>query len=588
MSIESIANTLGGAKRTPEGYLCKCPCHDDKTASLSITQKENGTYIYNCFAGCKWQDIQAELLRIGAIQPRNGVTYNKYDGAKFYIYKDTQGAILCRKVKMPDKKMWFERYESGQYIPGLNGMQVPLYNIQQVQSSSVVYLCEGEKDAETLITRGYCATTNHAGAKSWHKDYTETLRNKTVIIIPDNDDAGRKRIDILTNALRASVNELYIFTPDGVEEHGDITDWIENGNDPARILQVAECVKKSHKVQTSVFTDAIFKELKAPDQILKGLFDRGDKIAIIGPAKTKKSFFSLQLAFSVATGTHFLGIQAPKKRRVLLVQYEIRDYHFLRRVRNMAEGLGITIDDIENRIEFLNAREERPDIEQIQKYLEKNDFDLVIFDPFYKMFEGDESDVETIKSVLSIFDRITKKANCALVYVHHDKKGSTDKTESRDRGAGSGILGRDYDCGLIINEHGDNRDAIVIDIIQRNYQTPFESVTLEWFDSHFRESDLQPIVKKPGRRSTVFDLEAVSASALELLANGAMDCVKFREAIRRKLGASRSQERDIVYKLLQISAIKELPGVPKMGIPKKFVLADTAQIKNNKTSRELF
>lgn len=271
---ESIANALGAAKKTPGGYICRCPCHDDRAASLSLTVGPKGGIVLNCFAGCKWQDIKAEIIRLGLIDkptPDNGasnapVRKDKYAGAKFYVYKDIVGNTLCRKVKLPDKKMWFERLDGSgvgaKWIPGLAGMVVPLYNLQAVLAADLVYLCEGEKDAETLIERGLIATTNHAGAKSWASHLTDQLKGKSIIIIPDNDDAGKKRVQILAKNLQPVAKELRVFMPDGVPEHGDITDWVNKGGN------VNEIFEKSTAIQSKT------PAKKAPREDYYALFDR--------------------------------------------------------------------------------------------------------------------------------------------------------------------------------------------------------------------------------------------------------------------------------------------------------------------------
>jgi len=43
------------------------------------------------------------------------------------------------------------------------------------------------------------------------------------------------------------------------------------------------------------------------DTIIPFLLDRGDKMFIIGPPKVRKSFFTLQMALSIASGIDFLG-----------------------------------------------------------------------------------------------------------------------------------------------------------------------------------------------------------------------------------------------------------------------------------------
>jgi hypothetical protein len=69
-SIESIAKALKGAHKSGGGYMAKCPCHDDSTASLGIVEgrdKRTGVkrpYV-TCFAGCDWRLVQSELERLG-------------------------------------------------------------------------------------------------------------------------------------------------------------------------------------------------------------------------------------------------------------------------------------------------------------------------------------------------------------------------------------------------------------------------------------------------------------------------------------------------------------------------------------------
>lgn len=242
--IERIANEFGGAKRTPEGYLCKCPCHDDRTSSLSLKISENGKAIINCFAGCRWEDIRAEMIRRNLISDKKDKPPSKYDGAKFYIYEDLVGNAICRKVKLPNKKMWFERFERNQWISGLEGKTIPLYNLKAVSAAKIVYLCEGEKDAESLNACGLCGTTNHAGAMSWGAHLSEQLRDKIVIIIPDNDAAGRKRVAIVSKALQDTVKELRVFVPPNVPEHGDITDWLFSGGVASEIFEKSVVVEK--------------------------------------------------------------------------------------------------------------------------------------------------------------------------------------------------------------------------------------------------------------------------------------------------------------------------------------------------------
>lgn len=335
------------------------------------------------------------------------------------------------------------------------------------------------------------------------------------------------------------------------------------------------------------FTELIACDLPEPDQVVENLIDRGDKMLIVGHSKTKKTFLVTQLALSIATGSQFLGLQIPKARKVLLIQYEVQPGHFIRRIRRMADSLSVSIDDVQDRLTVINARGARPNLEILEKQIELENIEVVIFDPFYKLFEGDESDVEEVKRILATFDRIVTNSKCALIYVHHDKKGSSERTEQRDRGAGSGILARDYDVGLAVSEHDIDSEAIVIDFLLRNYKH-IEPISASWTGNSFIESDLQPVVKTSKRKSPSLDIAKLEPQALELLGHEPMECMAYREKLRNKLGLSHRQERVLILELLETKKIKTIPAVTKMGIPKKFLFDDVSKRNESVNTGDLF
>jgi hypothetical protein len=65
--IENIINRLAGVKARARGkyaacYQARCPSHDDKSASLSVTLKSDGRVLMRCHAGC---GIETALAAIG-------------------------------------------------------------------------------------------------------------------------------------------------------------------------------------------------------------------------------------------------------------------------------------------------------------------------------------------------------------------------------------------------------------------------------------------------------------------------------------------------------------------------------------------
>ena len=64
MIAEAIAKALGGRK-AGAGWTARCPAHDDRTPSLSLTDTQDGKVLVRCHAGCEQERVIAALLGRG-------------------------------------------------------------------------------------------------------------------------------------------------------------------------------------------------------------------------------------------------------------------------------------------------------------------------------------------------------------------------------------------------------------------------------------------------------------------------------------------------------------------------------------------
>jgi len=71
MNAREVTAALKGQWRGSQG-IARCPAHDDHKPSLSIRDNPNGGITVNCFVGCDWRDIKAELRRMGILPEFNG------------------------------------------------------------------------------------------------------------------------------------------------------------------------------------------------------------------------------------------------------------------------------------------------------------------------------------------------------------------------------------------------------------------------------------------------------------------------------------------------------------------------------------
>jgi hypothetical protein len=66
---ESVARALTG-RRNGRGWLCRCPAHDDRSPSLSVTSGRDGRLLVYCHAGCTAVDVLAELRALGILESK--------------------------------------------------------------------------------------------------------------------------------------------------------------------------------------------------------------------------------------------------------------------------------------------------------------------------------------------------------------------------------------------------------------------------------------------------------------------------------------------------------------------------------------
>lgn len=67
MTAETIARALGG-HRAGATWMARCPVHDDRSPSLSISASKDGKVLVRCHAGCDQRDLIAALRERGLWQ----------------------------------------------------------------------------------------------------------------------------------------------------------------------------------------------------------------------------------------------------------------------------------------------------------------------------------------------------------------------------------------------------------------------------------------------------------------------------------------------------------------------------------------
>lgn len=267
-SIYELLPYFKGVKKCGNGFMARCPVpgHDDKKPSVHIQLSEDGTRILiHCFAGCTTEEIMSAIgLKMSDlfIKSTYTTTFLKEPKKYTYSYYDENGTLLYYRFRIEGdgKKTFYCEQPDG--TKGIQGIERPLYNLPDVIKSDVVYFVEGEKCANALIERGYCATTLDSGANSrWLSDYDKYFEGKEVIIIPDNDEPGMKYAKRIKEHITWA-RIVPLPNEEHMEKGYDIADWFKDGKTMEEFMELPE-LKDNEKNNEEIVQDEYTQEKKS-------------------------------------------------------------------------------------------------------------------------------------------------------------------------------------------------------------------------------------------------------------------------------------------------------------------------------------
>jgi putative DNA primase/helicase len=135
----------------------------------------------------------------------------------------------------------FEPDEMDDWLRGLGDTKKVPYRLPELlgaPADSLVFICEGEKDVDTLAALGLIATTNPFGALKWMDEYSTYLINRDVVILPDNDERGQEHAALVFGSIHPKARSVRIVNLPGLKEAGDVSDWLRAGHTKEELLEL--------------------------------------------------------------------------------------------------------------------------------------------------------------------------------------------------------------------------------------------------------------------------------------------------------------------------------------------------------------
>jgi putative DNA primase/helicase len=151
-----------------------------------------------------------------------------------YDYRGADGTLIFQAVRLKPKG-FRQRQPNGKggWEWNLKGIEPTLYRLPELLAadpSATVYICEGEKDCDRLVTWGLVATTNPMGAGKWRDAYSEFLRGRDVVILADNDKPGRDHSQAVAASAAPVARSVRVAEFPELAEGGDVSDWLNRGH----------------------------------------------------------------------------------------------------------------------------------------------------------------------------------------------------------------------------------------------------------------------------------------------------------------------------------------------------------------------
>jgi len=284
-AANKILTKFASVKKVKGGWLVRCPAHEDGTASLSISEGRDGRVLLHCHAGCDHTNVVAALGleerdlfdsdTTLTTPPKKGLS-SKPSKKSDTAYKSAQEAQKAyeRMFKRPASRVW--EYELNGELVGLalrwdkpdgtkdtirpisrhaDGWRLeqmseprPLYGVGSlpVKVRERVYVVEGEKCVDAASGLGLLAVTSAGGSNAASKTDWSALASLNVVILPDNDDAGRQYAADVAAILHeldppATVRVVEL---DGLEPGGDVADWSKDCEGDGAKKALRECIER--------------------------------------------------------------------------------------------------------------------------------------------------------------------------------------------------------------------------------------------------------------------------------------------------------------------------------------------------------
>jgi RecA-family ATPase len=485
-----------------EGHSAK-----DRGTSLRDAADAPDGLLVHCHNGGDALAEKARFRRDGLLPPFEPQRRSENDNADAwrctgtYDFRDEAGTLLYRtrrhEHRAKPKRFTAERPDgAGGWTTSMGDVRRVLYRLPELLAADPaepVYLTEGERKADKLVSWGFTATAFAFGAKSWRKEYAQALSARTVIILPDNDangqDMARRASDDITTAGGAA----HIVELPGLPPKGDIIDWAGTA---AELRELTAKMLMGEPDELLPFADLSSWALRQPKPKpfdLPGCAPKGEVTLLTSSGGGMKSTFGHQFCVCHVTGKKFLGLDLQPGKAAIYNTAE-DDFDRLEWMHaHICRALGVEHSDLFGKLGLSSVRgclnnelatfdaqgriRPTPAFARLRASVAKTGASLLVLDNVGHMFAGNENDRVQVTAFVNLLYSLCRDFGVTILLIAHPNK-------SGDSYSGSTAWPNAVRSHLVIDrpEGSINTHDRILRVEKANYAKPGEELRFVWHD----------------------------------------------------------------------------------------------------------
>lgn len=436
-----------------------------------------------------------------------------------YEYDDGAGQVVYRTRRLEKsgqaKRFVAEHLKDGKWVKGLGDIaRLPYRFTEWCEAAAraraageqppLIYLVEGERKADKLASMGFLATAIAFGANGWRNEYCEAFRDCPVVILPDNDEPGRKFADKVKAEIEPYGAVVYVIELPGLPPKGDIIDWQGNADD-LRTLVAKSVTGSALPLPTLDLEQLAMVKPQSKAFAIERLAPLGEVTLFTGPGSAGKSLLGQQFATASAAGLRCLGLDLMAGPAIYLTCEDDADQLHWRQ-EHICASLGVAMATLAGKLHLISLRgaldndlgtfkadgtfSPSPAYHRLVAMVLATGSKLVFLDNVAHLFTGNENDRGEVTRFVNLLNRLAGDTGAAIVLLGHPNKSGDSYSGST---AWLNAVRSQFTIDHDRDSDGSVRDpdARVLTIGKANYAKKGEALRFYWIDWAFvREDDL--------------------------------------------------------------------------------------------------